>query len=232
MDLGMGSDEAWAEKGVKFEVVKLDMIDAVLEHLTKDFFPDEPIFRSLGLNLSNGTMMWEYKKSLEQGFSIAAVNTEGKILGVRIGVILKNDCGTWLMAKVLNMFNLMSCCLPQWMNVFQLLAARLEFNTFEQFGKLGCNSIYEDKALCSARWHGFRGLGTELVRRTETLARSNGCSHTYAIVSSKYSHLVFDRLDHTKLKSLVYADFVDSNGEPYLKDTREHTEARVYVKAL
>ena len=45
--------------------------------------------RSLGLNLSNGTMMWEYKKSLEQGFSIAAVDTEGKILGVRIGVILK-----------------------------------------------------------------------------------------------------------------------------------------------
>ena len=35
-----------------------------------------------------------------------------------------------------------------------------------------------------------------------------------------------------QLKSLVYADFVDSNGEPYLKDTREHTEARVYVKAL
>ena len=126
------------------------MIDAVLEHLTKDFFPDEPIFRcniitpescenlvrfpfphadihkhvswenltnenqeeimhwidwclswhkhiymlkialrSLGLNLSNETMMWEYKKSLEQGFSIAAVDTEGKILGVRIGVILK-----------------------------------------------------------------------------------------------------------------------------------------------
>ena len=27
------------------QVVKLDMIDAVLEHLTKDFFPDEPIFR-------------------------------------------------------------------------------------------------------------------------------------------------------------------------------------------
>ena len=45
--------------------------------------------RSLGLNLSNETMMWEYKKSLEQGFSIAAVDTEGKILGVRIGVILK-----------------------------------------------------------------------------------------------------------------------------------------------
>ena len=35
-----------------------------------------------------------------------------------------------------------------------------------------------------------------------------------------------------QVKSLAYADFVDSNGEVYLKDTREHTEARVYVKAL
>ena len=110
------------------------MIEAVLEHLSKDFFPDEPVFRSfiivifkiiilntdhtknhhheyksynklslriqiiqivsqfltrsVGVDLSNGSMMYEYKTSLEQGHSIAAVNSEGKILGVRIGVIL------------------------------------------------------------------------------------------------------------------------------------------------
>ena len=29
------------------KVVKEDMIEAVLEHLSKDFFPDEPVFRSL-----------------------------------------------------------------------------------------------------------------------------------------------------------------------------------------
>ena len=44
--------------------------------------------RSVGVDLSNGSMMYEYKTSLEQGHSIAAVNSEGKILGVRIGVIL------------------------------------------------------------------------------------------------------------------------------------------------
>jgi len=230
----MDSDEAsWGEKGVKFEVVKEDMIEAVLEHLSKDFFPDEPVFRSLGLDLSNGSMMYEYKKSLEQGHSIAAVNAEGKILGVRIGVILqRGGCDTWLTAKLLKLFNYIPCCLPQWMNTFQLLAKRIEFNTFEQFEKLGCDTIYEDKALCSARWHGFRGLGTELVRRTEALAKENGCTHTYAIVSSKYSSPIFDRLGHTMVKSLAYADFVDSHGELLLKDTREHTEARVYSKAL
>jgi len=231
----MSSAESWQEKGVKFEVVKEELVGAVLEHLSKDFFPDEPVFRSVGVDLSNDSMMYEYKKSLEEGFSIAALDNEGKVLGVRIGVILRRGgCETWLTATFLKLFNLIpSCCLPQWMNTFQLLAKRLEFNTIEQFNKLsGCDAIYEDKALCSARWHGFRGLGTELVRRTEALAKENGCTHTYAIVSSKYSSPIFDRLGHTMVKSLAYADFVDSNGEVYLKDTREHTEARVYVKAL
>jgi len=35
-----------------------------------------------------------------------------------------------------------------------------------------------------------------------------------------------------QVKSLAYADFVYSHGELLLKDTREHTEARVYSKAL
>jgi len=256
MDLGMGSDEAWTEKGVRFEVVKEEkMIEAVLEHLSNDFFPDESVFRSLGVDLSNGSMMYEYKTSLEQGHSIAAVNSEGKILGVRIGVILqRGGCDTCLTAKLLKLFNFIPCCLPQWMNTFQMLAKRLDFNTFEQFEKFGCDTIYEDKALCSARWHGFRGLGTELVRktealakengcthtytivslhrRTEALAKENGCTHTYAIVSSKYSTPIFDRLGHTMVKSLAYADFVDNRGELLLNDTREHPEVRVYAKAL
>ena len=36
-----------------------------------------------------------------------------------------------------------------------------------------------------------------LTRRTEALAKENGCTHTYAIVSSKYSSPIFDRLGHT-----------------------------------
>ena len=41
-----------------------------------------------------------------------------------------------------------------------------------------------------------------LIRRTEALAKENGCTHTYAIVSSKYSSPVFDRLGHTMVISL------------------------------
>lgn len=35
-----------------------------------------------------------------------------------------------------------------------------------------------------------------------------------------------------QVSSLKYADFTDPQGEVYLKDTREHTECRVYSKEL
>ena len=38
--------------------------------------------------------------------------------------------------------------------------------------------------------------------------------------------------DQTQVKSVAYADFVDARGELLLKDTREHTHAKVFLKEL
>ena len=35
-----------------------------------------------------------------------------------------------------------------------------------------------------------------------------------------------------QVKTVAYADFVDSRGELLLKDTREHTHTKVYLKKL
>ncbi len=45
----MSSDEEWAEQGVWFKVVTVDMIPAVMDHLNTSFFPDEPINRFVNL---------------------------------------------------------------------------------------------------------------------------------------------------------------------------------------
>ena len=37
--------------------------------------------------------------------------------------------------------------------------------------------------MCSGRDHGIKGLGTEVVRRSELLAAELGCTHTYAVVT-------------------------------------------------
>merc|ERR1719228_2516961 len=108
----------------------------------------------------------------------------------------------------------------------------LDYNVWRMFDLVGCDLIYEDKAVCSARTSGVRGLGTELCRRTETLAEELGCTHTYAAVTGKYSRRIFEKLDHTILTEVVYDEFRDENGDLYLKDTREHKSIISCLKEL
>merc|ERR1719154_250812 len=98
----------------------------------------------------------------------------------------------------------------------------VDFDVWKMFNQLGCDLIYDDRAVCSARSSGVKGLGTELCKRTENLAAELGCTHTYACVTGKYSRRIFEKLGHTILTEVAYADFKDGNGELYLKDTREH----------
>ena len=45
---------------------------------------------------------------------------------------------------------------------------------------------FKAKAVCSGRFHGIRGLGTEVVRRSERLAAELGCTHAVAPVSGTF----------------------------------------------
>ena len=49
----------------------------------------------------------------------------------------------------------------------------------------------QNKGLCSARGHGIRGLGTELVKRADSLALQLGCSHRYVICSGQMQRYIF-----------------------------------------
>ena len=80
-------------------------------------------------------------------------------------------------------------------------------------------------AVCSARSHGIRGLGSEVVRRCETLA-------SYLLATGNYSRRVFAGLGYSHLNTLTYAEFRDDQGELYLKDTREHIAATTWCKQL
>ena len=86
----------------------------------------------------------------------------------------------------------------------------------------------------------FRGLGTEVCRRSEELAAELGCTYTYVAATGEqltmtyslpdkscfiglYSQRVFEKLGHTVINRVMYEEFRDENGELNLKDTREHT---------
>ena len=212
----------------------------VVEFMWKHFFPDEPLMRSLGMTEPHWLIDDTYiKDSIKKGACVAAVNEKEEILAIRLGIVKnRNDHSTRIFEKVFSwLFSFPFTCsfLPQSMKrtwVSEILFKKINYNAWAMFDKLGCDRIYDDKAVCSARDHGIKGLGTEICLRSEKLAADLGCTYTFAAVTGIYSQKVFEKLEHTTLTSLDYDDFRDENGELYLKDTREHTKIITCYKKL
>merc|ERR1712192_280911 len=160
--------------GVEFVVVdrnhRPELMVSVFQHLCTSFFPDEPVGRSLGTKAEEDWLTKTiYKKALK----------EGRVLGARVGDIVRKTRGKWLESKLVKAFaNPLSFLIPKDLHIMLKLVERAEYNTYKVFGELGCEAIYETKALSSARWHGIKGLGTELVKRSEALAKERGCSQS------------------------------------------------------
>ena len=73
---------------------------------------------------------------------------------------------------------------PKWLHTcFKLLDEVEHYDPFKTMNQLKCDVIYEDLAVSSARFHGVKGLGTELTLRSEELAKERGCTHTHALVT-------------------------------------------------
>jgi len=235
MDNSSNSDDEWRKKGVEFKIIDEGMVPDVMEYLSVHFFPDEPISRSLGVNIDSFLVGDIYRSALKDGSSVAALNPEGKIMGVRLGNVTKRSAwGPWIQDKIFALIKILVFLMPKSIQVSVKLFSPewLDFKPYKMLAELPCEVMYDDKAVSSARWHGLKGLGTELVRRSEDIARSRGCTHTYALVTGNYSAKIFDKLGHTLIKAVNYADFKDNRGELYLKDTREHLQSRIYLKAL
>ena len=207
----------------------------------KHYFPDEPLMRSLGMTEPHWLIDDSYiKETIKKGACIAAVNDKDELLAIRFGVVKnRNDHSYRIFEKVFSwLFSFPFTCsfLPDSMKrtwVSERLFKKINYDAWAMFDKLGCDRIYDDKAVCSGRSHGIRGLGTEIVRRSERLAADLGCTHTVAAVTGVYSKRIFTKLGHTTLTSLDYDDFIrNENGELYLKDTREHTKIITAYKKL
>jgi hypothetical protein len=50
------------------------------------------------------------------------------------------------------------------------LFTELDFHPYAMLSKLPCEVMYDALAVSSARWHGVKGLGTELVRWGQLMA--------------------------------------------------------------
>ena len=179
-------ENAFEKQGIEFKTITNDMIPSVTDFLWDHFFPDEPIGRSLGFTRSWFIDEFYLADAMKDGSSIAALDKDGNIIGARIGMRkMRSKWMSWIFDRMA--FYLPSFLMPKGMPTMMKLINLLEFDVWKMFDQLGCDLIYEDKAVCSARTSGVKGLGTELCKRSESLAKELGCTHTYALVTGSTS---------------------------------------------
>ena len=73
--------EAVTDAGVKFSVIPCDRTEEVCQFLGCNFYPDEPIFRSVGLE-RNKIADAIVSEAIKEGSCVMATDSSGKIIGV------------------------------------------------------------------------------------------------------------------------------------------------------
>lgn len=226
--------DTFEKAGINFNIIPVERTEEVLEFLGHNFFPDEPLMRSLEISRNTfcDTIMTDCIKSG------SCLYKTGTIIGVRLSeIIVKDSWVPWLGDRF------MSAILPKiaWMfskkldracKVFYGLFDLLDYDVWPLFDQFNCNKILGDICVCTQKDSRTRGLGTELVRRCEIVGKDQDCGATVAFVSGLYSGKVFRKSGYTVKSEVQYADYRDPSGELYLSDTREHTSCFMAVKQL
>ena len=229
-------DDADQLSSIDFRVIDENLEEPVIDFMWAYYFPDEPLHRSLQTRRNWLTNELFVRSVTREKCSIAALDKTGRVLGVRIAKVLNyNHWIPWLFTKLYHkiMRYIGALCFSRWnYEALLLLFKKLDYNVYNVCRKYNCTMVYEAKALCSARFHGIRGLGAELVRRGEELARSRGCTLCYTLVTGNYSSKVFTKLGYNVEHRISYDKFRDKNGNLYLTDCREHKECLTFSKNI
>ena len=231
------TSNVFEEQGIQFKVITPEMYEDVMDFLWTHFFADEPVTQSLGVKRLGFADKYVFPDAFRQNCSMVALDRCGNLLAVRVGHIKTRDGWTaWLMDRLFQLlpFSLLSTWWPslEKLPILVKLLRTIDYNVWTKFDLWNCHSVYEGLAVCSARTHGVRGLGTEIVRRCDDIAREKGCSYTYILATGNYSRRIFSGLGYRHLNTLTYSEFRDDQGELYLKKTKEHIAATTWLKTL
>lgn len=229
--------QATVNNAIEIRVITEDMVEESLEFLKTNFYPHEPVRRSL----ENGGPYFVdrfTKNYIGKGYSIAAVDTStNQIVGIRIGKVVTAD--DWVGRAMNSLVGRKAMCLlndvthtPHTMDIYYQRRQRLGFDVYRLMDRLKAKRVYVGSGVCTAPTHRAAGLATKLVAKSIEVAKEDGCEYMYLTVSGNFSAKLYDRLGFSVEGELDYDTFVDEKGERLLKDTREHTKSQVRLKKL
>ena len=222
----------FAEAGIQFSIITPDRTAEVCTIVAQYFFPDEPIFRSLGVE-QNSYLDSYIGAAIKGGSCVMATDSYGQIIGVRLTeVIERGSWFRWLYDKSFASFMpslgriawlLGKPVLRKTCEVIPALFCQVNYDVWAFFDEFGCQKILSDVLVCTAKEARIKGLGTELVKQGESVGREKGCEYAVNFVTGLYSGKIFrEKLNYTVRNEIFYDQFLDKDGNLYLNDTREH----------
>ena len=239
-------------EGVTFQIANSSHYDQVHQLLEEDFFPDEPFARSLGSSPDKYYVVWLWiELSLRSRESVVvALDKAGDVIGVNLGTDMPEavhddrsvSLGDWYyqtqMWLLMHLHNLLGPLTPSYLGqdschaVFEKAVEILGYHPDKLMAALNCKKLYTVELLGVSRKARGKGLGTQLVREGEKLARARGCECARVSATSIYSARIFRKLGWAETGRILYEEFTNQDGEVLVKNTGEHTEWVTFSKEL
>ena len=228
----------------KIEKLTMDNFEAVWDFMMSEFVPDEPLMRATDSYAGDGfaekTLKAEVRekftrKPLESGDSFGAFDNDGKLLGVRLGVIsdkrnLPSEPSlTWMLRLPSFLFS------KKLWKILQVskFVEEIEYSYINGFDKCSNNNgkIYFGSALGVSRIGRGKGLGSKLLQRSMDYAKEKGCSHMYVMATGKASQKIMQNHGFYLIKEKDYESYKDKHGNVIIKHD-VHTSAQVLALKL
>jgi len=235
---------AWEQENeVVIDYVQQSDAEEAKEFLYENFYKDEPLFKSFKILNINGWfdryMLKEVDKFLihqpiaqnekKKASLVAKCTKTGKIVGTRFGEIVTRE--TLKVEPKIYFLGEM----PKFVPVPEKLRKQAQIQKIFDTHLIGQEHVFkhpdtkESKAIyfghnvCVGRAARGKGLGLEMVKRSQRLAEANGCSHTYIIATGKFSQRIFHKLNYKPVYEIKYADIEkDKRGRPFIDDHGVH----------
>lgn len=206
-------------------VRKLNEVDfeRVKSFMLQHFYGHDPLFQSLDdeIKYTGTPERWaERLEIIREGFSLAAVDEEDRILGIALNsVVLPNDLEKkWQKVKEKKPTDALSH------RMYFFYKTEWDSQIFQRFG---VSRALDYHLLCVDPILRRQGLGTQLNRAVMKTARSNGFPLMFGTSVNHYSTKTLVGQGWRVVNTAKYADYKDEHGNTPIRPRPPHTEINV-----
>ncbi|XP_045480542.1 arylalkylamine N-acetyltransferase 1-like [Harmonia axyridis] len=210
-----------------FEIVDESRYDEVLNYL-RNHFHDEPLNVAVGLFKKGQTcqLLENYDMdTMRDGYSIIAIDPDtNKIAGAMLNAISSLGDPELELERMK--------CIDD-IEFHRLMGLLLRHNSDAQlFRKYNVEKIFELRILSVDSDYRGRGLGQELVKRSEELAREHGFTVLKVDATSFFTQKILEKFGFETVKTVVYHDYRDADGKYIYNTPPPHDTYKIMTKVL